>query len=69
MILVVLIVPYGIETTKVNMSLTDEAVLIVPYGIETEVRYVELPVKNVLIVPYGIETRYVIYIQAAIMVC
>ena len=31
----VLIVPYGIETTKINYSFFIKFVLIVPYGIET----------------------------------
>ena len=65
----VLIVPYGIETWNKDDLIGRIEVLIVPYGIETSILVCSPVLESVLIVPYGIETRYVIYIQAAIMVC
>ena len=52
----VLIVPYGIETLKVIISLYVKHVLIVPYGIETWFKLIPRNKHHVLIVPYGIET-------------
>ena len=53
---IVLIVPYGIETTDGFGNRGSLLVLIVPYGIETcKGDQPERPLP-VLIVPYGIET-------------
>ena len=55
-----LIVPYGIETSRLqHNSLHLRGLLIVPYGIETKrVRDFDR-VELLLIVPYGIETGFV----------
>ena len=56
--MLVLIVPYGIETREKAVSTRTITVLIVPYGIETESNINrETVVLFVLIVPYGIETK------------
>ena len=54
--LILLIVPYGIETNVPALSRKTKLLLIVPYGIET--RYVSRSslALRLLIVPYGIET-------------
>ena len=52
-----LIVPYGIETSKVIYRFAAEPLLIVPYGIETYLApFVGIVRYGLLIVPYGIET-------------
>ena len=54
-----LIVPYGIETSYVATSLVPRMLLIVPYGIETpDVNQQLTRCSSLLIVPYGIETEY-----------
>ena len=52
-----LIVPYGIETTDALDKLKENAeLLIVPYGIETLDADILFNTETLLIVPYGIET-------------
>ena len=52
-----LIVPYGIETFFAKYSdFAHWQLLIVPYGIETQVYLRRAHSQNLLIVPYGIET-------------
>ena len=55
--IVVLIVPYGIETRHNHLITVTIKVLIVPYGIETRKRQGCGTHASVLIVPYGIETK------------
>ena len=56
-IIVLLIVPYGIETVPgCNRWLPSMVLLIVPYGIETAITRAKLNNLTLLIVPYGIET-------------
>ena len=53
-----LIVPYGIETTSVPLIVRYPVrLLIVPYGIETGFLFACSFNFHLLIVPYGIETR------------
>ena len=55
--IILLIVPYGIETLFIDIDIRQsDILLIVPYGIETMVAMVGDEVKELLIVPYGIET-------------
>ena len=51
-----LIVPYGIETSRYSLTRTGSRLLIVPYGIETTKCSTSRTDYNLLIVPYGIET-------------
>ena len=53
---ILLIVPYGIETSSGGELKQIVRLLIVPYGIETIVSPGFLVVFKLLIVPYGIET-------------
>ena len=54
---ILLIVPYGIETYHLQVSVMSYFLLIVPYGIETRfVKEYLCSVFCLLIVPYGIET-------------
>ena len=55
-----LIVPYGIETMKLQHDAQNfSTLLIVPYGIETESTVNTVSCKaGLLIVPYGIETKF-----------
>ena len=57
-VFLLLIVPYGIETTLPPVeSVFVRVLLIVPYGIETYLTSVPFrPYPDLLIVPYGIET-------------
>ena len=57
---ILLIVPYGIETTEYRLNMTGNHLLIVPYGIETQFVGVQSWRARLLIVPYGIETQSVI---------
>ena len=56
-IILLLIVPYGIETIS-NWNSFDFCIilLIVPYGIETKLSIINGATVVLLIVPYGIET-------------
>ena len=55
--IVLLIVPYGIETFFVIRKKNFQQLLIVPYGIETKSFVINLEnLLDLLIVPYGIET-------------
>ena len=51
-----LIVPYGIETSTTNGISLKQFLLIVPYGIETWIGANNKHFFYLLIVPYGIET-------------
>ena len=53
---ILLIVPYGIETWERIMAEYRCDLLIVPYGIETKMTRAYSFVAELLIVPYGIET-------------
>ena len=55
-VIVLLIVPYGIETGKSQFRFFTTYLLIVPYGIETILYSCSNSVLILLIVPYGIET-------------
>ena len=54
--IILLIVPYGIETEIRRTRLESEKLLIVPYGIETTDESSFTNAYKLLIVPYGIET-------------
>ena len=55
-VIILLIVPYGIETMEYAVIAAKFDLLIVPYGIET-MEYAVIAAKfDLLIVPYGIET-------------
>ena len=56
MSLLLLIVPYGIETRIQIKTELLKVLLIVPYGIETEYAKEMFDYTGLLIVPYGIET-------------
>ena len=57
--LLLLIVPYGIETALTVTHTYSNRLLIVPYGIETWGYGRTIPDDSyLLIVPYGIETSY-----------
>ena len=51
-----LIVPYGIETSTMLCHSVLSGLLIVPYGIETLQEEIDRKYGWLLIVPYGIET-------------
>ena len=55
-LIVLLIVPYGIETNERKVRDYWEYLLIVPYGIETRYQQKDECDLTLLIVPYGIET-------------
>ena len=55
--ILLLIVPYGIETTKMQPRSSYGKLLIVPYGIETQSATEAALAFGLLIVPYGIETN------------
>ena len=57
--LLLLIVPYGIETDLKEHTTNQCLLLIVPYGIETLfLSFCASVSQTLLIVPYGIETSY-----------
>ena len=53
---ILLIVPYGIETSDIMSESISSILLIVPYGIETKEGVQCRLLDSLLIVPYGIET-------------
>ena len=62
--IMLLIVPYGIETGLLPWQQTGFwPLLIVPYGIETSSRLLLAAFNRLLIVPYGIETEIQVVVE------